>query len=245
MRKTIAVLIFALIFSSCARESAVPESTSDQYDYAIAQSMPEEERILTTLPAKIDKDHRYLFYLHGRIVEDMGPDNAVSPEFGKYEYADIVNTLGDRGFVVISEARDKNTDIKKYAEKVAGQVDTLLKAGVPPAHITIVGASKGGAIAHLASSLIKNRDINLVLLAACGPGYHEGFNIDLVGNVLSIFDNKDDKGAGTCTDFFVKSKNINRYKEIDLNNGLGHGILYKPLDEWVEPVIKWASGDHN
>lgn len=222
----------------------VPESTSDQYDYAIAQSMPEEERVLTTLPTKIDKDHRYMFYLHGRIVEDMGPDEAVSPEFGKYEYTEIISALGSRGFVVISEAREKNTDIKKYAEKVAGQVDTLLKAGVPPAHITIVGASKGGAITHLASSLIKNRDINIVLLAACGAGYHEGFSIDLIGNVLGIYDSSDDKGAGSCTDFFTKSKNINRHKEIDLKKGLGHGILYKPMDEWVEPVIKWASGEY-
>jgi len=107
-----------------------------------------------------------------------------------------------------------------------------------------VGASKGGMIAHLASAMLHNKDLNFVLLAACGEGYLDDFQPDLVGNVLSVYDYKDNKGAGSCADFFARSKNLNRRKEIELKLGLGHGILYKPMDEWVEPTVAWAGGNY-
>lgn len=36
-------------------------------------------------PDSIDSTKRYLFYLHGKIIEDLGMP-AVSPDFGEYEY---------------------------------------------------------------------------------------------------------------------------------------------------------------
>ena len=33
---------------------------------------------------------------------------------------------------------------------------------------------------------------------------------------------------------------ISGYDEKVLSVGTGHGILYKPLDEWMVPVIEWA-----
>jgi hypothetical protein len=32
-----------------------------------------------------------------------------------------------------------------------------------------------------------------------------------------------------------------RVREIVLHTGLGHGFLYRPLPEWVGPVVDWAS----
>jgi hypothetical protein len=32
-------------------------------------------------------------------------------------------------------------------------------------------------------------------------------------------------------------------REIVLATGLGHGFLYRPLPEWVDPVVEWASAD--
>jgi acetyl esterase/lipase len=40
------------------------------------------------------------------------------------------------------------------------QINTLLKAGVPPQNITVVGASKGAGMTILVSDLMKNKDIN-------------------------------------------------------------------------------------
>ncbi len=31
-----------------------------------------------------------------------------------------------------------------------------------------------------------------------------------------------------------------RHEELILNIGTGHGILYKPLDEWILPTVEWA-----
>ncbi len=252
MKKALIVLIFAatllgflglLGFSGCGKQSLIPDSPHEQYEEAAAKTIP-DARILTEAPQTPDPKARYLFYLHGRIIEDQGGENAVSPEFGRYEYAEILDTFADRGFVVISEVRPKNTNVIQYAQKIAEQINSLLKGGVPPANITVAGASKGGAITHKISSILHNKDLNFVLLAGCGEGYHEGFDIDLAGNVLSVYDYKDNKGAGSCADFFTKSKDINHHKEIELKLGTGHGILYKPLEEWVEPTVQWASGNY-
>jgi len=66
--------------------------------------------------------------------------------------------------------------------------------------------------------------------------------IFLYGNVLSIYDSTDNL-AGSCQESFSFSegKGISRYDELVLKVGTGHGILYKPLDEWILPAVKWAN----
>lgn len=203
----------------------------------------------TTMPAgygfpeSIDTSRRYLFYLHGKILEDQGLP-AISPVFGEYEYESILEAFAGYGFVVISEQRSKNTDSVAYASRVAGQVAKLLNAGVPEANITIVGASKGAGIAIYVSHSLEGQAINYVLLAICHPDIVENLiqnKINLNGDVLSIYDSVDEY-AGSCQELFAysKGKGIERYDEIVLQVGTGHGVLYKPLDEWVLPVIQWA-----
>lgn len=182
---------------------------------------------------KIDTNAKYLFYLHGRIIEEEGI-NAVSQRFGAYEYQQILQTFVDKGFVVISEPRPKGTDVQQYAAKVVGQINSLVQAGVPPRKITVVGASKGGSIAVATSGQLKNRDINFALVAACG-------NSNMYGNVLSVWDYLDDTGAAMCGKYFAQAAGLNRHKEVELRVGLGHGILYRPLKDWVDLVIEWAN----
>src|ERR1035437_3073952 len=93
----------------------------------------------------------YLFYLHGAIVEDQGP-NAVSQQFGAYEYEGILNAFRKEKFTVISEVRAKNTVVTDYAKKVVRQIDSLLKTGVPANKITVLGGSKGAVITLYVSS---------------------------------------------------------------------------------------------
>jgi hypothetical protein len=187
-----------------------------------------------------------LFYLHGKIIEDQGIP-AVSPAYGEYEYKAILDKLGGYGFVVISEQRPKGTDGVEYARKVAEQVTTLLNAGVPAASITIVGASKGAGIAIFAAHFLENQEINVVIMAICHPDVVKAWKQDqifLFGNVLSIYDSSDEF-AGSCQELFSFSegKGIARYDEIVLNVGTGHGILYKPLDEWILPIVQWANNN--
>jgi hypothetical protein len=195
-------------------------------------------------PDSIDPAKPYLFYLHGRIIEDQGIP-AISPDYGEYEYESILETLNGYGFVVLSEQRPINTDGVKYARKVSGQVTALLEAGVPAKNITVVGASKGAYIAIYVSHFLENEDINFVIMGICHPDVVEDFmqaQVFLFGNVLSIYDSSDDF-AGSCQDLFSFSdgKGISKYDEVVLEIGTGHGILYKPLDEWILPTVQWAN----
>jgi hypothetical protein len=206
-------------------------------------SLPSTPLAKYAFPGSIDPAQAYLFYIHGKLIEDQGLP-AISPEGGEYEYEAILKRLGGYGFVVISEQRPKNADVQEYAHKITGQVTSLLKAGVPAKNITVVGASKGAAIAIYVSHFLENEEVNFVILAICLPENVAGFKqegIFLYGNVLSIYDVADEN-AGSCKDLFAFSegKGINRYDELVLNIGTGHSLLYKPLDEWITPVIQWA-----
>jgi hypothetical protein len=200
----------------------------------------EHQAVWKTVPQTPDATAKYLFYLHGRIIEEKGI-RPTDPIYGVYEYEQILDTFKQFGFTVISEARPKNTDVKRYASRIANQVQELLKAGVPPRQITVVGASKGAVIAMVASTLLHNRDVNFVIMSNCNDWVGRNFHIDLYGNVLSIYDMNDEFGR-TCKKFFTSATGLTKYKEIELKIGTGHAILYKPMKQWVELIVEWAGG---
>lgn len=183
-----------------------------------------------------------MLYLHGRIIEDQGIP-AVSAEYGEYQYEAILEKLASHGFTIISEQRQKNTDGMTYAERVTRQVTELMSAGVPAKSITVVGASKGAAIAIAVSSFLANKELNFVLMGTCDPEtiqFNKQQRLFLYGNILTIRDSVDGF-AGSCEELFSFSEGkIKRHEELVLHLGTGHGILYKPLDEWILPTIQWA-----
>lgn len=194
-------------------------------------------------PDSIDPAKQYMFYLHGKIIEDQEIP-ALSAEYGEYEYQPILDKLGSYGFVVISEQREKNTDGVEYAKRVTEQIETLLEAGVRAKNISVVGASKGAWISVYVSHLLDNDEVNYVIIAICNPENLELFiqdQIFLYGNVLSIYDLSDEL-AGSCHELFFRSegKGVSNYEEVVVNVKTGHGMLYKPLDEWIIPIIQWA-----
>lgn len=198
-------------------------------------------------PDSINPAAKYLFYLHGRIIEDQGI-HAVSPDFGEYQYEAILDKFANHGFAVISEQRPKNTDGTKYAGRIVGQVKALLEAGVPAANITVVGASKGAGIAIEVSHFLENEEVNFVIMAICHPDNVAEFmqnGTSLYGNVLSIYDFAETDYAGSCKELFEFSegRGLARHDELVLRVGTGHGILYQPLDEWILPAVQWAGGE--
>ena len=185
---------------------------------------------------------KYVFYLHGMIVEIQGAD-AVSPYYGAYRYNDILDTFRKAGFVVMSEVRKPDTDIRQYAKVIAGQISDLLKKGVPAHNITVIGASKGAVIAMHVSALLKNESLNFVFLAACNDGNFNAYpEIRFYGNILSVYELSDDIGE-SCSRFRERSAgSIQHYKELEINTGLQHGFLFRPIPEWTRPAIQWANG---
>ena len=223
---------FCLVAGLCFGH--VSTTSSAQTNTGITQH---EGMILSGVPEKVDTNARYLFYLHGYIVE-AGNTRPTSPKFGVYEYEQILETFNRSGLVVISEARKKDPEIEPYATKVAEQVRQLIKAGVPAEHITVVGASQGSWIAMLASTSLKKRNLNFVFIAACSAD--EGFlrMVNLHGNVLSIYEKSD--LAQSCRKYREDATGIRDWKEVEVNTGLKHGFLFRPMKEWTEPAIAWA-----
>ena len=181
---------------------------------------------------------RYVYYLHGKIVEDSGP-RGVSSRFGAYDYPGIIAALRSGGLTVVSEVRARDTDPSAYADKVVGQIRAQIAAGIPASHITVVGASKGSVIASLVSTRLRDRRVRYVLLANCNDWLIRTWHPRLSGAVLSIYEASDEFGH-SCRPLIRRSPAVTRFTEIRLTTGLGHGIVYRPLPAWVRPAIAWA-----
>jgi hypothetical protein len=190
-------------------------------------------------------DARYVFFLHNRFLEEHKL-NELHPEFGRTEYNEIIAELKKGGLKVISEKRSGNVNAREYAIGIVTQIDSLIKNGTEPIKITIVGTSKGGYIAQYVSTLANNPDLNFVFIASFRHNDIENIpEINYCGNILTIFEKTDPFGVSALERKKNSICEIKHFKEIELNTGMRHGFLFKPLKEWIEPTIKWANGNYN
>jgi len=194
------------------------------------------QRIVASVPDTPEPSTTYVFYLHGRIIETGGrrPTHA---EFGPYEYDEILKALAGNDRVVISEQRSPDTVTGEYAELVAGQVRDLLKRGVAPERIAVVGFSKGGGIAIAVSSLLRE-PITYAFLAACNPGVFGNEDYRVSGRVLSVYEESDEIGV-SCAPLLARSPAVLESKEVRISTGARHGAFYTPRAVWVDEVVRW------
>lgn len=186
---------------------------------------------------------RHLFYVHGCCIKDMN-----DPKVKAYER--IVRALKEDGFNVVFEVRtadagDSDAAAQAHAARIAGEVNALLAAGVPPADITVAGYSLGSMTTLVAAGLIANADVNFVLLAGCPVRAVIPVRIDYArvkGRVLAVIDAGDDK-FGSCAGRFPADIT---YKEVVLNSGEGHAVFRLATDKyvklWKDPLVDWAKG---
>ncbi|WP_035648275.1 hypothetical protein [Flavobacterium sp. ASV13] len=192
-----------------------------------------------------NKDQRYIFFLHNAYVE-QNPLNVPHPEYGKAEYNEILASFRKDNFIVYSEIRKKNTNASKYAEKIVKQIKTLLKKGVSPDKITVIGTSKGGYIAQFVSTYLANPNVNFVFIGCFRDVDIQEFpEINFCGNILTIYEKSDVYGVSAIKRKETSKLKINHFKEIELNTGLKHGFLYKAADNWIAPSKKWANGNYD
>jgi hypothetical protein len=196
--------------------------------------------VLLATPGQGQAPLRYVIYLHGRIVEDEGR-RPTDPAFGVYEYDAILDSLRAAGFVVLSDQRPPRANSDSFAARVAQEVDSLIRLGVSPRAITVIGFSKGGWIAILASARLQNPAVSFVFMGACGPWAFERPDLHVAGRLLSLYETSDSLGV-SCAPMFERSAPGSVTREIALSLGLGHGTFFQPRPAWLTPVVTWAQG---
>lgn len=184
----------------------------------------------------IEKE-RHLFYLHGRIIELQGK-NAISERFGSYEYDAIIDQLEEVVAYVHHEIRPAEVDFQAYCQKVSGQIDHLISSGVSPGQIIVLGASKGAVMAMQISAM-NEEEINYVLLGANNDYLEQEQNWSLHGRILGIYEHSDDLAGKNYQYWMDRSSDAIAFEQLELNTGLGHGFIYQPLSDWLDPLKKW------
>ena len=191
--------------------------------------------IYSSPPDQVNPNQHYLFYLHGKIIETEGID-AVSSEFGAYEFKKILEYFAEAGFNVIGEIRDSPPDPDQYAAHIKEGIQYLKDQGLSSNRITIVGFSKGGGLAILISDLVKDPDLKYVLIGICGDWIDP--KLELTGKVLSLYEESDPYGS-SCQDLANRSTDLVEFKEIVFNTGLSHGTFYTADPLWMDLVLDW------
>jgi 3-oxoacyl-ACP reductase-like protein len=135
---------------------------------------------------------------------------------------------------VLSEQRPPRTDSDSFANHVAEQVDSLVQSGVSPDAITVMGFSKGGWIAILASARLRNPAVSFVIMGACGPWAFDRQDLYVTGRLLSLYETSDSLGV-SCAPLFCAPEPRSRTREIALSLGLGHGTFFQPRSAWLTP----------
>jgi hypothetical protein len=194
--------------------------------------------VLSAIPESLDPSAHYLIYLHGAIVEEQGMQ-PTHPKWGTYHYAEILQAFADRGFTVISEARPAGTRPDVYADHVIVQVRKLLDGGIAENQVTVVGFSKGGVIALLASRVVGRDQVSWIIQAGCGPWIERLPDFIPRGRILSQIDQADDV-AQSCSSLFSRMSEESVSREDMLELGSGHGAFYSVSPEWFEGAVEWA-----
>ena len=201
---------------------------------------------LTNANAEDPATQRHLIYLHGRIVQTQQVRRPESKEFGYYELDQILDAFRTGDFVVSGELRPKEATVESSADQLKHQIRNLLEDGVPPDHITVVGASMGAAITLLASARLQNPNVRFCVLGGCLSRSVPAILADVgkapSGHLLAIREASDDI-EGSCVGWEESGQKAPGLvaRELVLHTGLKHGFLYRPLPEWVRPVMEFAT----
>lgn len=193
--------------------------------------------IYDNFPNEIRAHDRYVIYSHGLIVEGDDP-RPVHPTRGVYDFPAIKQALfRDGNFNLIAHQRPKNTEIRAYVATLESWVQRLVRAGVKPSRITLVGFSRGGHLTAYASGRLVSLGLNTAIMGACSNGdIVRDPPLALAGNFLSIYETTD--SVLSCEKIAQRSK-LASFEEIAISTGKEHAAFFTPVPEWVDPLKQW------
>jgi len=156
------------------------------------------------------------------------------------DHAAIIRAFEERGFNVSTYAY-AGEDRVTYAKRVAGEIRGLLRRGVDPGNISVVGAGSGSPIALLTSAALGNRHVNYVVLGQCDAQLKQQYTFHLAGNVLGVRD-AEDRSSHSCRPMFERSPRLRERFDLVLKTGYGAALFDRPHEAWLQPMVDWTSG---
>lgn len=130
-----------------------------------------------------------------------------------------------------------------YAHRVASHVRLMMRQGVRPESISVVGAGSSSPVATLASALIGHRRVNYALLGGCDVLLKTQYRFRMSGRVLGVRD-ADDPGSHSCRPLWRESPKVTAPRDLVLHTGHGAALFDRPRPEWTKPVADWGRGAH-
>lgn len=177
-----------------------------------------------------------VIYLHNAWYE-AHKDGSPHPKFGVYHLQNIHDVLG-KGTDFRAPERSPAADPTEAATGVVEMIRAELEAGRKASSIKVIGASKGGVIAMLASTLLAEPDVRWVIIGGCSAGPLKTFAPKLTGHVLSIYETSDSI-AGPCPDEEALTASTTKFTQIRTDTGRDHGFLFSADPVWTSPAANW------
>ena len=197
------------------------------------------KQVYSTFPDEIEPSEKYVFYSHGLILEGTNP-TPEHPRWGVYDFPEVKQYLSDPSYNLVAYHRPEGTDPQAHARKLADDVLMLIKNGVKPKNITLVGFSRGGVITLFTSHLLSLDDISFVILAGCGDYLNRDRNLKLHGRIYSIIETSDNL-VGSCQSIADNSESVQGFSEVSISTGKEHGAFYSPLPDWADLLKNWIN----
>ena len=186
---------------------------------------------------------RHIIFLHNKFLETH-TINESHPKYGKVQLNEIKQKFKQAGFAILVNKRNRATKSDSAINQVIHQIDSIHKINTKDT-ITVIGTSKGGYLAQMVASKLKNPQINFVFIGCFQESDIKEYpNINFCGNILTIFEKTDPFGVSAIKRRQTSQLPIPNFKEVELNTGLNHGFLFRALDTWINPCIKWANNDY-
>jgi hypothetical protein len=91
---------------------------------------------------------------------------------------------------------------------------------------------------------INENPIKYVLLGANSSNTEQLFEWSLHGSILGIYESSDDIADRDYSYWMRRSPEAEQFEQLELQTGLGHGFLYRPITEWLVPAKKWINGEN-
>jgi hypothetical protein len=171
-----------------------------------------------------DPDAPYIIYLHS--------------DASRVDHEAMARLFIDQGHDVTTFWLDKDNPVAS-SKSVARRVKQLIRDGVSPDRINVIGSGPTSTVAALTSAGVANMGVNYVLLGQCDPAIRQQYHFTMSGRVIGIYD-ESDSTSQTCRALWNGSPRISDRKQLVTSTGLGAGLFDRPHEAWTNPVMAWV-----